>query len=120
MGRCFLHDPPLDVPGVELLDHMRTAHPLVWGSGPRRWPDGRIIVYSPTMVPGFLAPEEPRPKLKPGACPDPDVHGRHRWNHATEPGEDAWRVCEGRGCTFHEEGGYGFMWTCVSCRTGQP
>ena len=40
-----------DYPDVEILDHLRVIHPDVWGDGPERWPDGRIVVYDETLTP---------------------------------------------------------------------
>lgn len=59
MGVCYLHQPPEPVPDVELLDHMRVLHPDVWGDGPERWPDGRIVVYDTTLEPGDFAGDPP-------------------------------------------------------------
>lgn len=51
MGTCFLHEPPEKIADVEILDHLRVMHPQVWGNGPHRWPDGRIVVYDTTLTP---------------------------------------------------------------------
>jgi hypothetical protein len=40
---------------AEMLDHLRVVHPDVWGDGPQRWPDGRIVVYDATLEPGDFA-----------------------------------------------------------------
>jgi hypothetical protein len=53
MGTCFVcPEGDRDVPDVELLDHLRLLHPDVWGDGPLRWPDGRVVVYDTTLEPG--------------------------------------------------------------------
>jgi hypothetical protein len=41
------------VPGAEMLDHLRVVHPDVYGDGPERWPDGSLVV-----VDGTLGPED--------------------------------------------------------------
>jgi hypothetical protein len=52
MGSCFLCQPTLKLSDVEVLDHLRVVHPDVWEDGPKRWPDGRIVVFDPTLEPG--------------------------------------------------------------------
>lgn len=61
MGVCYLHQPPEAVPDVELLDHLRVLHPDVWGDGPQRWPDGRVVVFDATLEPGDFSGGNRRP-----------------------------------------------------------
>jgi hypothetical protein len=44
-------------PTPRILDHLRVIHPDVWGDGPTRWPDGRIVVYDTTLTPGDFGGE---------------------------------------------------------------
>lgn len=37
---------------AELLDHLRVMHPTEYGDGPERWPDGSLVVYDDTLMPG--------------------------------------------------------------------
>lgn len=45
MARCLVCPGGQEIPAVELLDHLRLLHPDVYGDGPQRWPDGRLVVY---------------------------------------------------------------------------
>lgn len=59
MATCLVCQPGLEVAEVEILDHLRIVHPDVWGDGPVRWPDGRIVVLDATLEPGdFSAARE--------------------------------------------------------------
>ena len=57
MGACFVCPGRPDIPDAEVLDHLRVIHPDVWGDGPTRWPDGRIVVYDTTLTPGDFGGE---------------------------------------------------------------
>lgn len=54
MARCLVCPYGQEIPDVELLDHLRLLHPDVYGDGPLRWPDGRLVVYDVTPTPGDL------------------------------------------------------------------
>ena len=53
MATCHVC-PPGDqqVPDEEMDDHLRVVHPELYGDGPERWPDGRVVVYDTTLEPG--------------------------------------------------------------------
>lgn len=36
---------------AEVLDHLRLAHPDMYGDGPMRWPDGGLVVVDSTLEP---------------------------------------------------------------------
>jgi hypothetical protein len=63
MAICFVCQPNEVLHDPEMLDHLRVVHPEVWGDGPQRWPDGRIVVYDTTLTPGdFGRPARPQPR----------------------------------------------------------
>jgi hypothetical protein len=41
-GTCLICNEP--VPGEEILNHLRLAHPDTYGDGPPRWPDGSLAI----------------------------------------------------------------------------
>jgi len=58
MATCFVCPPgDQDIPDVEMLDHLRVIHPDVYGDGPERWCDGRIVVHDTTLEPGDFGGE---------------------------------------------------------------
>jgi hypothetical protein len=33
-------------------EHLRLHHPAEYGTGPERWPDGKVVVHDDTLEPG--------------------------------------------------------------------
>lgn len=46
MGRCELCGEA--VASEDLLEHLRVLHPVEYGDGPQRWPDGAVVVEDET------------------------------------------------------------------------
>ncbi len=60
MAECGLCPPGNYIPegdegiygGIErVLKHLQEVHPEVYGDGPERWPDGRVVVTDTTLEP---------------------------------------------------------------------
>lgn len=51
---CFVCQPPAEMDGARILDHVRLLHPDAWGDGPERWPDGQFVM---TPEEDVLTPE---------------------------------------------------------------
>jgi hypothetical protein len=59
MGRCFVCPTHREIPEVALLDHLREMHPEIWGTGPKRWTNGDVIVFDAALVPGDFSGVRP-------------------------------------------------------------
>ncbi|HEY3259622.1 MAG TPA: hypothetical protein VGJ95_05025 [Pseudonocardiaceae bacterium] len=52
MATCHVCPPGCqNVPDDDMLDHLRVIHPDLYGDGPERWPDGRVVIVDMTLEP---------------------------------------------------------------------
>lgn len=51
MGRCFMCDPPRQVPDEDFAEHME-EHGIDVHAEAERWADGEVVVIDETLEPG--------------------------------------------------------------------